>query len=327
MATVRKRGDSWRAEIMRAGHRESRTFATRAEAEDWAIQREAEIVRGEAVPRSRKTLAEALARIEPRNRTDKTRAAVASRYTFASVPLPDVTPEMLANWRDARLRQVSPGTVLREMTFLRGVFERARLEWRWIAKNPLSDVKRPPEPPARKRLISDAERDAMLVALDYTGAVTTVHHEVAVALLLALETGMRAGEILGLTRNDVDLEARTASLPRTKNGDSRQVPLSTTAVALIRKMLGRRLTFVRVLRNDGRIFHIDGPTLDTLFRRAREQAGLEGFTFHDSRATAVTRLSKKLDIHELARMIGHRDLNSLNAYYRTPASEIARRLD
>jgi integrase len=327
MASITRRGDTYRAHIVRGGHRESKTFTTRAEAEDWAIQREAEIARGDAVPKSRKTLAEALATIKPRNRTEKTRAAVASRYAFASIPMQDITPAILGRWRDERRQDVKDGTVLREMTFLRGVFELARLEWRWIGKNPLDDVKRPPEPPARQRLISDDERDAILAALDYHGEVRTVQHEVAVALLLALETAMRAGEILGLTRKTIDLEGRFVTLPRTKNGDQRQVPLSTKAVALLRKMLAKRLMKVRVLRDDGRLWHIDGPTLDTLFRRAKADAGLEGFTFHDSRAAAVTRLSKKLDIHELARMIGHRDLNSLQIYYRKTASEIARRLD
>lgn len=72
---------------------------------------------------------------------------------------------------------------------------------------------------------------------------------------------------------------------------------------------------------------MDSPTRDALFRKARKRAGLEGFTFHDSRAEALTRMSRKLDAFELARVSGHRDLSTLlQRYYRATASEIALKL-
>jgi integrase len=284
------------------------------------------LLRGE-VSRSKQTLIDACNRIEPTNRTQKIRLGLARKYAFSLMPMADITPEMIANWRDQRLREVSPGTVIRELGFLRGIFEQARREWRWLHANPCKDVRRPPAPPARSRLIEDDERDGMLQALGWTGEVRTVQHEVAVAMLLSLETGMRAGEILGLTWSNVALERRTAKLPKTKNGDAREVPLTRRAVELLKLMKARKLLHVRREVDSARVFHIDSLTLDTLFRRARAAAGLDGFTFHDARATAITRLAKRLDIHDLARMIGHRDLNSLLVYYRASASEIAARLD
>jgi integrase len=235
-----------------------------------------------------------------------------------------LTPETLSGWRDARLAVVSPATVAREMTTIRSVIEFARRDLGWLSVNPVRDVRSPQEPPARRRLITDDELSAMLAALGYTGTVTTVRHEVAVALLLALETAMRAGEILGLRWSDIS--GQVATLPKTKNGDRREVPLSSRAVALLESMRGRRLDHVRVLRTDGRIFHVDPDSLDVLFRRARKEAGLDGFTFHDSRATALTRLAKVLTPLELARMVGHRDLNSLLSYYAEPAASLAARL-
>jgi integrase len=187
-------------------------------------------------------------------------------------------------------------------------------------------VRRPPEPPARRRIISDAERDALLAAWGYQGRVETVAHEAAVALLMALETAMRAGEILGLEWSRVDLTARVARLERTKNGDRREVPLSKRAVELLQSMRGRKLAHVRAVRDDGRIWHIDVDTLGVLFRRACRTCGIEGLHFHDSRATAITRLARVLSPVELARMIGHRDLGSLLVYYRESASSIAERL-
>lgn len=326
MPTVTKRGNKHRAEINRDGYRESKTFESRQEAWDWGIQREGALLRGE-VSRSKQTLAVACDRIEPKNKTQRIRLGLTRRYAFANIPMADVTPELIATWRDQRLREVKPGTVKREMGFLAGVFEQARREWRWLHTNPCADVRRPPAPPARTRLIADDEVEAMLAELGWSEVVQTVHHEVAVALQLSLETGMRAGEILGLTWQDVALPKRTATLQKTKNGDRRDVPLSRRAIGLFKLMQGRTLVHVRRPSDPAKVFHIDTLTLDTLFRRARAAAGLDGFTFHDARATAITRLAKRLDIHDLARMIGHRDLNSLLVYYRASASEIAARLD
>ena len=75
------------------------------------------------------------------------------------------------------------------------------------------------------------------------------------------------------------------------------------------------------------VFTLQPATLDVIFRRARTKLGFKDLHFHDSRATAVTRLAQKLSIHELARMIGHRDLNSLLIYYRKSATDIAAALD
>lgn len=259
MASIIRKGSGWRAFVYRAGRRESRMFSTRAEAADWAAMREAALIEGEATG-SAHTLAAAMDRYERSavpmmrsQRSELARLAILRRASFARLPLRELRAEHIAQWRDDRLSStrhrigtpITPGTVIREMTTLRSVLEYARKDLGWIAVNPSRDVKRPPEPPARKRIISDDERDALLSAWGYTGAVETVQHEAAVALLLALETGMRAGELLGLMPADVDLGARCVTLRETKNGDRREVPLSMRAVDLLRSMQGRRLRHVR----------------------------------------------------------------------------------
>lgn len=289
------------------------------------VAREADILSGKVLS-GRQTLSEAADKWEAsRNpgRSDKTRLKALRALDWAKQPLSQLKPATISEWRDERLAKVKPATVIREMTTLRSVIEYARRDLGWITVNPIRDVRAPAEPPPRDRLISEPEIAAMIDELDYAGPVQTVRHEVAVALLLALETAMRAGEICGLRWERI--KGNVAHLPKTKNGDARDVPLSTKAVALLKAMRGKQLIHVRK-KSDGRVFHITPATLDTLFRRARQDAGLEGFTFHDSRANAITRLSKVLDIHDLARMIGHRDLNSLLVYYRAPASSIAERL-
>lgn len=122
---------------------------------------------------------------------------------------------------------------------------------------------------------------------------------------------------MSLTWDQVDTGKRVVSLEKTKNGDRRQVPLSIRAVDLIEQMRGI---------DPVRVFTVSAASRDSLFRKAKRRAGVSGLSFHDSRALALTRLSKKLNVLELARMVGHRDPRSLMVYYRESAEEIAKKL-
>lgn len=126
---------------------------------------------------------------------------------------------------------------------------------------------------------------------------------------------MRASEILSLDWTQVDLARRVASLTTTKNGDEREVPLSSAAIAIL-GTAGR-----------GAVFPISSASLDRLFRKARDRTEFKDVHFHDARSEAITRLSKKLDVLELARVVGHRDIRSLMIYYRADAEELAKKLD
>jgi len=124
---------------------------------------------------------------------------------------------------------------------------------------------------------------------------------------------MRLGEVLGLSRSDVFPERRYLTIRDSKNADSRDVPLSTRAIELIGKLGDPMFTLSR-------------DTASTLFRRAVKNAGISDLHYHDSRHEAITRLARKLDVLDLARMVGHRDLRSLQVYFNATAEEIAGRL-
>lgn len=326
MASYEKRSGAWRARVtVRGSPRESQTFDTLAAARAWAAQREGELragKRGQIIPRTvAQALAQYAATVAPGHRGARWEQVRCKKLAgqrglpFRHRLLAEVRPADIAAWRDDALTKLAPASVRREMGLLSLVFERARLEWGWLADNPMAGVRRPPNPPGRSRTFADAEVERLLLALGYergTAPVTT-GHRVALALLLALETAMRASELCSIRSGMVDAEARCVRLTRTKTEPSREVPLSRAALAL----LG--------LVPDG--LGLTPATLDVVFRRARDAAGLAELHFHDSRATAITRLSKRLDILELARMVGHRDLNSLQVYYRRSSAEIAARLD
>ncbi len=337
MPTVRKRGQTWRVEIKRHGKRLSATRATKAEALAWAVAQEAEILagrRGEIIPR---TVADALetyaSKVSPSKRgahweqirLRKLRGEGKDRsqgLPFRGMLCQDVRPADIASWRDLALAGgLSAASVRREMVLLRSVFERARREWGWCSSNPLSGVHYPAHSPPRTRRVTDDEADRLLLACGWGDAqmAELATQRVGVAILWALETAMRAGEIVGLRWRDIDADGRVARLPQTKNGTARAVPLSKAAIAL--------LPCLPAGEPDAQAFGLSSETLDTLFRRARIKAGIADLHFHDSRHEAITRLARKLDVLDLARMIGHRDIKQLMTYYNATPAEIAARLD
>lgn len=332
MPTYINRDGSWQAKIRIAGMpSESQSFSTKGRAVAWAVPREQEL---KALKRNgvvQGTLGQAMEKyrleVSPTKRGSKfevlrLNALVGDGKRHKDLPtlplhkmLDDVTVLDMTNWQAARLKQVQIATVLREINLLRAVFEAARRDWNWCTKNPIKDVRKPPKPAARSRVMQPGEVNRILLVLGHPGDTKLANVQVGVALLLALETAMRAGEIVGLAWADV--HPRYVSLPMTKNGDQRNVPLSTKAVALLESMRGV---------GGEMVFTISSAVLDVLFRRARDKCKIAGLHFHDSRATACTRLAKVLTVMELARMIGHRDPKSLMIYFRETATEISDKL-
>jgi integrase len=318
MASIRRRGDTWRAELYKDGQRDSGTFPTKAKAIQWAHKREAELA-GTRLPDH--TVKDALRRyaadVAPTHRGmrwEQIKCKAFEHDLLAAVRLPALKAGDIAQWRDRRLESVSGASVRREMNLLQSMFKLCRKEWHWLDSDPMADVKRPSQPASRKRRIAQGEIDRMTLALGYTGGEPeTISDRVALAFLFALETAMRSGEILGLQWADVS--PLSVRLPVTKNGDTRHVPLSTRA----REILA-------LLPRADPVFGLESAQRDALFRKARKRAQIPNLHFHDARAEAIWRLSKKLDVMELARVIGHRDLKSLLIYFDASADELAAKL-
>lgn len=324
MASIQRTPAGYRAQVYVRGVRDSRLFVTKRDAATWAAQREAEI---RAIAGGRggevKTLADTLRRfadeVSPTHRGarwEQIRLSALERDLPGGKRMADITPDDFARWRDKRLTQVKPGTVLRELGLLSAVFEVARREWRWIATNPIADISKPPAPASRERLLTLAEIRAVVRALGYRpGKRTSMSDGVALAFLVALRTGMRAGELCGLTWGRI--HPGKAVLPMTKNGMRREVPLSAKAQRLIER--GRGF-------DDDLVFGAGVQTLDALFRRARQRAGLDGFTFHDSRHWAATTMARKVDLLALCEIFGWRDPRYARVYYNPRAEDLAKRL-
>jgi integrase len=324
MAYFEKTAKGTRAHVFIKGVRDSRTFDTKREAQNWSATRELEI-RAEAggkggtlktIQDAFKRYGEEVAPVHKGARWEVVRLDKLAR-DFPRIKLDKLTSTHIQEWRDVRLTEVAPGSVLREMKLLTSVFEQCRKEWRWLAVNPCTDVRKPTAPPHKIRTITRGEIRGILRAFDYP-ARTLPRHAVAHAFLLALRSGARAGELAGMTWGDVF--PNFVRLPKTKNGQSRDVPLSKKARRLLEQMRG----FDRVS-----VFGVSAGSIDTHFRAARARAGLSGFTFHDTRHTAATWIGRsgKLQLLELCKMFGWSDPKMAMIYFNPSADDLASRLD
>lgn len=323
MASFRKLpSGNTRAEVSRQGKRVSKVFPTKQAAKEWAARQEFLILDAVDKPVDHGTFGQAMDRyareVSPTKRGEWWEVLKLGNFCkdpIAETNMAKLTPEMFAKWRDKRSTQVKPATVAREMQLMSAVLTCARREWGMIAVNPMSDVRRPKKPESRDRLPTADEllRLSHAAGDDLTTATARAFH----AFKFALETAMRSGEIVALTRDHIDLKRRVAKLTHTKNGRSREVPLSSEAVRLI-----------EALPQDlDPVFGLDNRMIDVLWRKVRDKAQADGLNFHDSRHAAITRLSTKLDVLALARMVGHSDLRMLQVYYNESAENLAKRLD
>lgn len=321
MASFRQMADGrWRAEIARGGVRKSKILPSKRAAKDWAAFEELQILNAKPIAQAI-TFGEVMQRYaneeSPKKRGERWEVIRLNRFMkdpIAAKRLAELEDTDFIEWRDLRLAEVKPASVRREMNLMSAVLNRARKPWKLIDVNPMVDVEKPPKSPARDRIVSDPELEALETSagVDLGNATARAFH----AFKFAIETAMRAGEIIGLTWDNIDLQRQVAHLPMTKNGTARNVPLSRAAVALLED-----------LPRADPVFGLDSGALDALWRKLRDRAAVKDLTFHDSRHIAITRLSKKLEVLDLARMVGHRNINELLTYYNETAEEIAKRLD
>lgn len=336
MATPKKTPEgTWRVQMQVSGERVGGTFPTKREADDWIARTRLELksaARG--TTGEIKTMAQAMQRYALEVSPDKRGGdkevirinAILRHEAFpAKVKMSDLTPDHFSAWRDSRLKIRARGSVLRDMNLLSSILTTARREWRWISANPMSDVRRPAEPDHREVVISRRQIVMMLRALNYQREpIRSVQQAVGMAFAVALCTGMRAGELCNLKWEDVREDH--VILHITKNGKRREVPLSSRARMLVERLRGW---------DDEKVFGITAQTLDAMFRKYRARAGLDGFTFHDSRHTAATMIAGRMRsgsipaqqaVMDLCKMFGWSRMDQALVYYNPKAGDIAARL-
>lgn len=342
MATIRARRGrdgkvSFQAMVRLKGHPpQSATFTRKTDAVRWAEQIQSAIREGRHVstPEAKKhTVAQMIDRylehVLPNKRSPHTRYAQNIqlkwwRTRLGNYLISDVTPDLIAQARDelaggATLRgeRRSDATVIRYMAALSHCFTIAKDTWGWAQDNPVRRRgMKPKEPRGRVRFLSRDERERLLEACR-----ASRNKHLYPIVLLALITGMRRGEILGLTWDRVDFARNVVLIEDTKNNDRRAVPIVGPARQILQEQEARyrlkrqqdtNLVFPAPFR-----FGRDTKPVDiqSAWDMAIKRADIKDFRFHDLRHSAASELAMSgATLAEIAEVLGHRSLSVTQRY-------------
>jgi integrase len=342
MATIDKRTTAdgtttYRVRVRKLGYpTRTKTFARKTDAQAWARHLEAKIDKGQSIPdqdAARKTLADAIDKYlkdtlphKARNKNDRNVRRILQwwRDELGAYTLPSLTPAVITEARD-KLRRTrykrkgkggtsldkerSPGTVNRYLVTLSAVLRTVADEWMWLETTPMAKVKKLGEPRGRVRFLSDDERKQLLEACGESTSTTLYP-----IVVLALSTGMRQGEILGLTWDRVNLSRGTIILEETKNGERRTVPLVGHAAQMMQqyRRVHRRVDTPIVFPSERGHKHAE---VRQSWQNAVKRAGLKDFRFHDLRHSAASYLAMNgATLTEIAEVLGHKTLAMVKRY-------------
>ena len=349
MASIEKRvaesgSTSYRVKVRLKGFpAQSATFERLTDAKRWVQDTEAAIRDGrhfKTTEAKRHTLGELITRYlrdvmptKPKSAVDQTRQLEWWKAQLGSYTLADVTPSLLAEYRDklasgmlpdgSMTRQIkqpngksqtlpvvprSPATMARYLAALSHAFTIACKEWAWLESNPMQRVTKPKQPQGRVRFLSDEEREALL-----RECKASDHPDLYTAVVLALSTGARRMELLGLRWEQVDLNRKVITLYETKNGEIRALPLVNHAHELMKER-------AKVRRIDTNLVFpgadADKPVLlRAPFDKALARAGILNFHWHDLRHSCASYLAMNgASLAEIAEVLGHKTLQMVKRY-------------
>lgn len=323
-----QRGSSWRITVTYDKKRYSATRDTAKECEQWATLKllelktgKAEIEKGIKPAFPFRQLCEKYYQEHGRHtrssRTIKVKIVNLDRIApdIADKSIHDFKPSDIVTWRNKRKKEVKIGTLRNEYAIFSAIFTYAMKELFLIESNVWHAVPMPSKDKPRNQRITQEHQDAVLEALEYDGISTPSKPKqyVGWAFLFALETAMRQGEILAMRRQDI--KDGFIHLPMTKNGETRDVPLSKEA---------KRLLSLLPADKD-RLIPIDKQVCATAWFRAKSKINLMQINFHDSRHEAITRMVRirKLPVEVLAKITGHKTIGILiNTYYNPDAQDL-----
>lgn len=318
---------SFQVKMMVAGHQVSKVFDTLDEARTWRDLQRA----GSSLDIDEKRIFEA--RANKRSARTFTVMQALERYATevtpakkgAAVELTRINKAKKSSLSGKSLYMVTPKDVLVFMNEIGGsdnnkrkyaslishLYRIAVKRWGIAVENPVSGkIEMPSNGKPRDRRLNGNEAELLLKHL--SGEVRSVFE-------FAIETAMRRGELLSLEWKNIDLKNCTATLKDTKNGEVRAVPLSTTAIRVLKGMQ-RGI-------GSGKVFTITYSQLRDAWEAARTAADIPDIRLHDLRHEAASRLFEKgLNVMEAASVTGHKTLGMLKRYTHLSPTDIAKKL-
>ena len=346
MANIEKRiasdgKTSYRVKVRLKGFpSQSATFERLTDAKKWAQQTESAIREGRHFKTSeakRHTMNELIDRYiktvlptKPKAKQKQTALLQRWKSEIGSYALIDVTPSLIAECRDKLSNEItlrgiqrSPATVNRYMAALSVTLTKAVKEWGWLDDTPMRKVTKPKEPRGRVRFLLDDERIQLLKACKDSS-----NPYLYTIVVLALSTGMRQGEIMGLTWDVVDLNQGRAILHETKNGERRAVAITGHALELLKELSKiRQINSNLLFPAKENIPQKPQKPMDlrTPWEIAVKKAALHDFKFHDLRHSAASYLAMNgASLAEIAEVLGHKTLQMVKRYAHLSEGHTAR---
>ncbi|MDG1707507.1 MAG: site-specific integrase [Emcibacteraceae bacterium] len=301
----------------------SKSFLYRKDAETWARTIERELDNGcEIIDRSILTttsLTDLMKRYRDTVTIKKKRSKVETycidaflRHKCTNLMLSEITPKTFADYRDERLSQVKPATICREFTIYQHAFQIAINEWDIpLGSNPLHKVKWPKYEDKRNRRLEAGELVSMIGYCK-----THQQPELLNAIILAIETGMRRGELLRVSKEHFNSDNRTLFISITKSGYPRTIPLTTKATEIISK-----------LEPTETIYSKSTEGFVSAWQSLIKHTEIKGLRFHDLRHEAISRFFEMgLSVPEVALISGHRDYRMLQRYTHLRPEQVVNKL-
>ena len=291
MATIRRRGNRYQVQVRKDGYKTvSATFSSVSVARGWAKAIESDMERNMYIqPKDKTTVGELLKRYTSEVIAGQ-RSSIASTYMaqtldthLGTIAISRLTPEKIGRFRDIRLKNISPASLKRELGILSGMINHAIREWGiGIQQNPVSMVSLPRMPQGRDRRLESGEEEKLL----------TASSELKRLIVLALETGMRRGEILNIKKSHIDFTLQTLLIPLTKTDTPRTIPLSSKAIAALREQL--RDSEKVILIEETTLFSYKPDSVTQAFGRLCKRQEIDNLHFHDLRHEATSRFFEKV---------------------------------
>lgn len=239
---------------------------------------------------------------------------------FVDKKLAALCTEDLQDFIRDRLTEVAPSTVDRDLDILSQVIRYSADVWKIAAvESPFVGLRRPKYFNERDRRLSASEEDRLLNA-----AQADENPYIEPAVILALETAARRGELLAIEKRDVHLDECYVLLRETKNGQPRKIPLTTRAKQVLGHLVAECET------DNERLLKLTPNALKIgFFRRVIPASGIEDLHFHDLRHEAISRLAESglFQLIELQAISGHRDTRMLLRYAHLCAGNLAKKMD
>jgi len=312
MASFRQRGTRWNVQIIRKNNpRVSKTFSTKEAAKCWARKIERDIdLKGLLIinyPTLQSIIERYLKEVSINKKgyqAEKYHLKSIQKFKFILKPLNEITPHDLVCYRKERLFKVSTSTYVREMNIIQHIFSIASKEWGYTMTNPCKLISKPKINNKRDRRLTNDEYN-FLIKGNHTNQTLKQIIEVA------YETGMRRNEILNILQEQI--KGQTLSIPLTKNGDERTIPLTKRALY--------------ILKNTQLPFPMSANAVRLAWDRLKKKGNIKDLHFHDLRHEAISRFFEKgLSIPEVALISGHKDVRMLFRYTHLKAEDILRKL-